>query len=316
MDRRLGGALLVVAVVVAAIVIPARGGLRIVGSPVVGAPPAAPQVGACVYQRPADPPENTGMLALPASTPLPASHGRSPATANALTIGVCDGQPAVGEVVAIGRARPDGLGLRPPAQDCRPLALRYAGLVRTEAGYVLPGQRTTDPVSWTFSINLRSGWMMPSAPLRAVGQTWAACVVASPVTDQYLGRVATAYGGGRLPDEFGTCWNSRDVSAGVTPVDCGSPHLSELIAVGTVRDRATATTASVISSCRNLAASVIGRSDPTASGSLAVHISPRSIESSQPAANPLTTVCYVVPTGHSLTGTLVGLGDRPIPFAR
>ena len=188
------------------------------------------------------------------------------------------------------------------------MALRYAGLVRTEAGYVLPGQRTTDPVSWSFSINLRSGWMMPSAPLRAVGQTWAACVVASPVTDQYLGRVATAYGGGRLPDEFGTCWNSRDVSAGVTPVDCGSPHLSELIAVGTVRDRATATTASVISSCRNLAASVIGRSDPTASGNLAVHISPRSIESSQPAANPLTTVCYVVPTGHSLTGTLVGLG--------
>jgi hypothetical protein len=63
-----------------------------------------------------------------------------------------------------------------------------------------------------------------------------------------------------------------------------------------------------------LAARVIGRADPTAGGHLVVGVSPDPGDTILYTIPSLEIVCYLMPDDHSLTGTLVGLGDQPIPF--
>ena len=68
-------------------------------------------------------------------------------------------------------------------------------------------------------------------------------------------------------------------------------------------------------SCQSLAAEVMGRSDPTADGGLAVRIDPDAADSLRWTREAMGVVCYVAPSAHSLTGTLVGLRDRPVPYS-
>ena len=97
-------------------------------------------------------------------------------------------------------------------------------------------------------------------------------------------------------------------------VDCAEPHLAELIAIGNVaRDDVNPT--EISGSCQSLAAEVMGRSDPTADGGLTVLIDPDAADSLRWTREAMGVVCYVVPNAHSLTGTLVGLRDRPVPYS-
>jgi len=124
--------------------------------------------------------------------------------------------------------------------------------------------------------------------------------------------LAGAFSGGTLPDEFGFCWEQSTPSA-IGAVPCGSSHFAELVSLGTIPGGAGVPLADIKSSCQQLAAQVIGRSDPTASGDLAVGTSV-----SPDVATPSQTqrvVCYIEPLTRPLSGTLVGLRDRPIPYS-
>ena len=165
--------------------------------------------------------------------------------------------------------------------DCRAAALDYAGLVRNEGNYSIPGATAVDPVLWRLSVDLLGTWVLPGELLQAAGRTWAACVVAPTTADRV----------------------------------CNESHQAELISSGSVPDRAATTPAAIQQSCEELAAGVMRRTDPTAGGGINVRISPETSDIQTLRAGNLDVVCFVIPTEHSLAGTVVGIGDRPIPYA-
>jgi hypothetical protein len=234
------------------------------------------------------------------------------------TFGPCAGQPVNGEVVAIVTAAGDpGERLRQVQANgvnCRNAALQYSGLTQIGSRFVLSDQPPADPVTWMLSIKVRGAWLLPAPLLQTAGRTWAACVALPSSGEPYRGRLAGAFLGGRLPDEFGVCWDRRVVSASIAPVGCGQPHLAELLSVGTA-DTASVAVADVRASCLQLAARVMKRADPTAGGGLTVLVSP-DVSELAPSAPMQDVLCYVAPADQSLTGTLVGLRDRPIPYSR
>ena len=56
------------------------------------------------------------------------------------------------------------------------------------------------------------------------------------------------------------------------------------------------------------------RSDPTGGGALVIKTSPERI-TFRSVARPVNVLCYVSSAGRELDDTVVGLGERPIPFA-
>ena len=170
-------------------------------------------------------------------------------------------------------------------------------------------------MTWKFSVNLQQAWVLPSVLLQSAGRIWAACVVGSGLTPYYEGSLAGAYSGGNLPDDFGACWDSREVTGGIRPLDCHQPHLAELISTGTVPDRTAITMADVHRSCERLAARVMGRNDPTVGGGLTVKVFPETVDE-QVRLNPrLDIVCYIAAAERSLDGTIVDMRDGPIPYS-
>jgi len=317
MDRRLMGALLVVAVVAVAIVVPARDGLRLAGTASMVAFPPDPVVGDCLIEPAADFWDDARQpLGSISQSQTAASGTRNPF---APVFGGCHDGPVVGEVVAILSAVGDqqaiqrqiaGSGL-----DCRSAALGYAGLIPLDDRYSVEGALTVDPVRWRFSIDLRGVWVLPSRVLQAAGRSWAACVAAPGAAESYRGSVAGAYRLGQLPDAFGTCWDRPESSPGIQSVACDEPHQAELISTGTVPVRADTTSADIRRSCEALAGRVMRRADPTADGGITVRLSPETSDAQVRRAPTLDVVCFITPSEHSLAGTVVGLGASPIPYA-
>ena len=163
---------------------------------------------------------------------------------------------------------------------------------------------------------MRTAWVVPAPLLRTAGRTWVACIAAPLSGAGFRGRLAGAYNGGELPDEFGFCWEQRTPSAQGS-VSCGRRHFAELVSLGTIPDGAGIALADIKISCQRLAAQVIGRSDPTAAGYLAIatSVSPVAAQSS-PLRQPLHVICDLEPVTGPLSGTLVGLRDHPIPYSR
>ncbi|MET0862849.1 MAG: hypothetical protein ABWZ98_00805 [Nakamurella sp.] len=319
MDRRLIGALLVVMVLTVAIVVPARNGLRMAGSGSIGELPADPVVGDCLLQPAYE------FWAEGAGGGVPA-EGVQRARKNPLApiFGPCDGGEVAGEVVAVTSASGTGVARQARAEasglDCRSTALQYAGLFPLADRFVVADQLSVDPVSWQLSVSLRGSWMLPSVVMQAAGRSWAACVATPGVPGFYRGSVADAYRGGRLPDMFGTCWDRAEPSAGMRAVNCGTSHAAELISVGDVPDRAATTNAAIKAACQRLSAQVMGRADPTAGGGLQVKVAPDLPDnelqriSPQEDARGLNVVCFMTAGDRSLTGSLVGIGENPIPY--
>jgi hypothetical protein len=320
MDRRLIGALLLVAVLATGIVLAKSGGLRTVGAATMAELPVDPRVGDCLLEsaagslpEPGSPNTASGPLITPAqSTIRPSNNVLGP------RFGACtDARGVGGEVIAMLSATGDERSRRRQAEangvDCRAASLQYAGLRAADDHFGLAQPDTSDPVVWRMSINLKSGWVLPSPLLQSSGRNWLACIAAPSDGTLYTGHLAGAYDGGQLPDQFGTCWNSRGVSAASKTLDCRTPHLAELVSFGLVPDRSVVTYPQVRSSCEQLTARVMGRLDPTAGGALTIKTSPERINPT--GKYSLTVLCYVTPSGdRELGGTLVALGDKPVPF--
>ncbi len=320
MDRRLVGALLVVAVFAVAIVVPLLGGLRVTGIAEPVPVPRDPRMGDCLLHQPES---------IAASFNRPAAAGRSGTAAPLSTVSrplgpavvPCQTSPVAAEVVLT-----VGAGGDPEARqqrvaetgiDCHDAALRYAGLTRSADGFrpgtVSPQQAAEDVVAWRMSINVRTAWVYPSPFLRAAGRIWAACVVAPPSDSSYRGSLADAFGTGRLPDQYGTCWNAPVVTPAVETVDCHEPHLSELLSVGVIADRSTVTTAELRDSCRRLAVAAVGKKDPTDGGRLILKTTPERMYPSD-LDRRVSVSCYLTTAGRPLSGSLMGLHEQPVPF--
>lgn len=196
--------------------------------------------------------------------------------------------------------------------DCYHSRLEYSGLVPFGGRYVLADHSSTDAVEWNLTINVRTAWVVPPALLRTAGQDWVACVAAPLSGATFRGQLAGAFGGGKLPDEFGFCWEQSTPGAKGS-VSCAGRHFAELVSLGTIPDGTGVALPDIESSCRALSARVIGRADPTADGHLAVgtSVSPDDVQHST-LPQTLRVICYIEPVTHALSGSLVGLRDRPI----
>ena len=301
MDRRLAGALLVVAVLTVAVVLPARDGIGIAGVATSIELPADPHVGDCLLTR------YTGFeTATAAESQLP------------LVFGHCSEGEVAGEVLAVLSAVGDPASraaqVRSVGPDCQQLAFEHAGLLPANGNHYRLLDPPAGPVTWNPAVNLRQAWIFPDPVATAAGRTWAACVAGPARGGLYEGRLLAAYDGGKLPDGFGSCWDQPTVNVAMRQVNCSQAHLSEVISTGTMPAQpANLSRADIEGSCHRLVSRVMDRTDPTADGQLEIRINPDG----EPRANRrLDIICYVVPTEHSLVGTLVGLGDRPVPLTR
>ena len=298
------GALLLIAVLTLALVIPAVDGRQLPGSGVMIKLPDRPKIGDCVLPSPID---------------IGASVG-DPLDLFGRTSAACDDGTVAGEVVAVmGPTASVPARLDDVSADeinCRRSALEYSGLILEDNRALATEPDPARLINWDLVPGLRAASVVPSPLLRSAGQDWRACI-AAPVGDTpYQGRLAGAFTGGRLPDEFGVCGAAQRPSVLLDAVPCSNPHLAELLATASVPGGGRTAVADIEHSCSRIAARVVGRSDPTAAGQLLVQtsISPAAGEFLA-LPQPQDVMCYISFGMRPLSGTLVGLGERPIPFA-
>jgi len=295
MNRRVAGLMVVLLTIVGVVVVQAPSRL-LGGQPTAVRFPGTPAVGDCLI----DPTDG--------ATPFPLDLYRQ-----VPQFGTCADHRTLAEVVAVRSPAPDDLA---PGWDgstgCRTEALIRAGLVRRDGSFGLADQVPDDAVSWQYSIAADTAWI-GQIPWSPRASAWAACVVRPIGLNTDVGSIAGSFAGGVLPDEFGTCWKSRDVDAAMRIINCTLPHAAELIALGKVADAPNIAWEHILSSCTQQAGRVMRRDDPTAGGLLSVHVVPNGTNSAGQARD---LVCFITADDdRRLMGSIVGLGTEQVRFA-
>ncbi|WP_157970728.1 hypothetical protein [Nakamurella deserti] len=188
------------------------------------------------------------------------------------------------------------------------------------------GQPPTPAGSWFPTLNFFVVLGGPDERQRDTGQAWVACVIAlSTYADSrpFTAPLAGAYAAGTLPVQFAVCQDGADLTRS-SSVPCDRPHIGEdfaqiqLTGPGPDADTLTA-------GCTELVARMAG-TDPAGWESLEVRVVAYLLpDGSGPdvVVPPLRTgqnghaTCGVVATdGRRLAGSLLALGDAPVPWAR
>lgn len=285
MVRRGAGAVLLLTVVLAAMIVSRWLGPGLPGRAEAGPPPAPPVVGDCLQER-VPTVDDTG-----AQLQRPRYAG-------------CDGARA-GEVVALG-----------PIDDtlCTERVNGYLGL-GADGGYLGGG-----PV-WSPPKGFGAVLMGPSADQRLDGQDWSACAViatAPGLVPTYPGPVRNLYRDA-VPMPAGGCAGTTFPLEAFLP--CADPHrvewfgLTEQVAAGADLDR-------IRKECLTVLRTQLGTDDPTRDGLLTVAVPTYVLDeegrvqlwwSSDRAAG---ASCGLQPTDRnaSLIGTLRGLGEGAVPI--
>jgi hypothetical protein len=294
-DRRLAGAVLVLLAIVGVTVAAVLPGRRMPGTAVMTAFPPPPTVGDCLID-PLDP-----------ITPFPAERQRQ-----VPQYGPCAGHLTLGEVVEVHLPAPKGLvaGLDERA-GCRRETLLRSGLREHAGAFQIPGGNDDEPVTWQYSIAAVTGWI-GQIPWSPAASAWAACIARPIGLDRSVDSLTGSFSGGILPNEYGTCWKSKDVSAAMRTINCTLPHAAELIALGTAVDPGGVSWDRASSSCTDQARLTMNRADPTAGGTLRVTVDGSGAGSSDPVTD---LTCFVTAADdRRLIGSLVGRGFAPPRF--
>jgi len=300
MDRRLAGLGVLILVVVAATVVPGLSGRRVAGSAVPKAFPDPPAVGDCAVSAPS---RQGGSFGEPSDLEV-----------TAVTWGPCTG-PIVGEVVAVQPADDDPMS---PGEDwpdsCYRGAAAFAGLDMSGPYPTLAGAPPTDPVAWAPAIGANVQRVRPDDEARRAGQSWQACLVTPAERGSYRGTLEKAFVSGQVPEEFGLCWNGTDLEQQGDLIACREPHLAQLLALGDATDRSLMSLDELQSACRAVATLVMRTDRPVQAGELATVLD--VVDDGAGSDAPLTAGCFATAVGsRQLGGSLIGLDDRPVPFA-
>ncbi len=306
MHRRAIGLLIIVLVVVSAVLAPGLLGRQVSGVATAVPVPASPRVGDCLTTA-ADqsPPPTVEIIA-------PCAAGRFGEVVT-VTADPGAGAPA---------GRPDDAVVSDDRyrQSCSDQVLRYLGLTvgSDHQGFLPPYWLPLAPLDMSIH--------RPSARQLAAGQHWLACAF---YVHDHTGRSASyrnsardAYGLGIPPAALAYCLSTGDLTSAQS-VPCSQPHGAEAFG-GTGTARPGLTARSLDDSCAALTSRLTRMPDPTAGGKLAVTAAAVHSPSgtSQPglgAPDDSTgfAACMIsAPPGRQLVGTLMALGDRPVPWAR
>ena len=158
--------------------------------------------------------------------------------------------------------------------------------------------------------------MVPGKRERGAGGDWVACLAVPTGHVGYVGTLRDAFTpNGTMPTQYGSCWAGVDLDHSPGAVPCAEPHQAELLAKGWVSDGVEAPTAVIEQSCSNIARRIMRTDDPTRGRELKVvadRLSPTPGARPDP---PMSIACFVTSAGpQNLTGTLIGLADRPVPL--
>ena len=326
MDRRWPGLLVLLVVLLVAVMVP-----NVVGKPVAGRPQAErvagpPAIGDCLTLEPEVVSRGRGSAEVVPRSPQPCN-----ADHYAEVVAVIHGVPAAGQG-ASGRATADQGATVTDDRNrvaCSDAVWRYLG-VPVGADHVPVLDTYWSPVAFA---DARSFGPLPRQ--RSSGQTWVACVLHLADTSgwpiSYVGSSRNGYAAGTVPTAFALCLYSRNLNSGAAGT-CGAPHPMEVFA-------ATSTAKPGLSqqlldvSCRRIVDRLTKMPDPTAGGRLEV----RALTIHDPAkAVPVTAgvtrtptpglgtaedqsgfaACVVVAPGSGqLSGSLLGLATKPVPWA-
>ena len=301
MDRRLAGIVLLVVALVAVIAVPSVTGRRVAGSAVATVFPDPPAVGDCL-QAPFPGAVRSGV---PPEIPVTATRFGSCAAAIA------------GEVVAVwpNESAAMAAAANPRVAPCYQATATFAGLESSRRSTDVPGAPPPGPVRWKPTIGFDPYHVVPGEQERRAGRSWTACLAVPTGHATYRGTLSDAFTTGSLPPEFGLCWAGDDIGRLPVPVPCNRPHAAELLATGWIRDRAAAPTEFIDAACPALAARLMRTDDPTRGGQLEVVSDRFTGNAASNPDSPLTIGCIVSATGSQLlSGTVIGLGDRPAPL--
>ena len=204
-------------------------------------------------------------------------------------------------------------------QACGDQVLRYLGLTvgSDHQGFVDSYWQPLAPLDMSID--------RPSARQTAAGQHWVSC--SFYVHDQdgkaasYRNPARDAYGHGIPPPALAYCLSTGDLMTAES-VPCSRPHTAEAFG-GTMTARPGLTVASMEASCRVLVARATRMPDITAAGALqvevtAVHGPTGTSEPGLGSAHDVTGYAGCVissPDNRQLSGPLLALGGRPVPWA-
>ncbi len=275
MDRRFtGGAIMVVILVV---IMCAPG---IVGRSVMGQP------GVAVHVNPRPVPGNClGPLETPMQLNsvfdvVPTVPCSEPHSAEVLTVGTLDAKAWPNRPAVTDAEFTSGLLSR----QCDQQAGRFLGW----------GAKSSAP---RIQVSFFTRLTVPGDLEWKLGQRWYTCEVMPGVLDFPISYQGTARNAstGTPPGAFASC----SEGPGQLAVSCDRPHHAELLT------RSFGHTAPTTATCRQLVAKVIGTSDPTFGGQLAVLARGEGGVSN----------CWVTTTSNQgLTATLINHGSGPLPF--
>lgn len=306
MDGRRVGALLLVGLAVAGVVLHGVTGRAVTGTPVAAVVPAAPLQGACLV----------------ALSPAPSGVANATFDYPYATFGSCDG-PVIGEVLAVDPADHQLAATtideyQEASSLCELAEVAYVGSI----GPFDPVTIAVPGIGWKSEVTVQSLSIAPTPLQRAAGQRWTACVGSTRDRSTYTGTLRRALTVGTLPAKFGTCWRSlvSSTEQRVTDpeVDCSQPHSVEILALTQITDPAT-TPDQIATSCRGMASRSMRAQDPTVGGQLRITAYSMDGSSVMPVdrVNMLAgfTGCVAsVPASLRLSGTVIGLGSKPLPL--
>ncbi len=243
------------------------------------------------------------------------------------------GPPAVGSCLLVRDA------VAGPVDCAEPHDLEVTAGVDSDATTPSPEQCTQRAVDYVAPIRV-DDWLVPLAmdvaviPAppgeRAGDRGWQACTMRPTTHDRFAGTVRGMTLADYRSDVFGSCFDQHPGPK----IRCDSPHDAELLGTADVvvtdaapagnRVRqlpgASALSAPLIADltgrCTSLAARLTGVADPTYAGLLGIRMFVRGVDpTAQPDTLRVAVSCVAVaPPGQPLSGSVVGLGTRPLPF--
>jgi hypothetical protein len=288
--RRLGGLVLLIAVVLGSMLVARVGGVRVTGSAVAVPHGGAPQVGGCLHAV-------TGSLAIASRSgfpPLPlsvVSVGDS-----SVSFSDCSDQH-LGEVVAFRLTPQRNGGVVTDDSDtqwCGDVADGYR--LRAISRYWGPAGGLWEPAT-----NQRFVAILGASP-----DSWAVCAVLSPGLELYSGSLMESLAGQRPPAPFGQCRSGGNPDRRVS---CTSPHRVQEFGIAV---QAGVSPPQADADCTALVQAMTGLPDVNAAGVLRIQV----VGGGTSAGDGVRGRCELIAVGpNRLIGTLLGIGTGTLPLA-
>lgn len=147
---------------------------------------------------------------------------------------------------------------------------------------------------------------VPAHAVDRSGQPIGVCVAAQTPTDGHAALVSIDPD--RPGDALGVC-SPSGADRGI--VACTTPHRFETLAFVVDRVIRMGVDARGLQGCRSFLAVAVGHGDPTFGGALKVVLDPLTTDDKAPISCSLE----VIDPARQLTGSLLGIGDRPLPLS-